>query len=398
MLRGILVALWSEFGKAPGSEYQANNKSFMNIFKPFRGGSCLFTRGAAATLIFVSIVGLTLSCKEKSKAGPAPGVRRSGQVSVEVMVIKPDTLLNIIYSTGTLLPNEKVELRNEVSGRIIGIYFDEGTEVKQGTLLLKMNDQDLQAQLNKNSVQEKLARDEEFRKRQLLDIKAISQEEYDVVANTLKSVQAEKQILDAQISKTQIFAPLSGKIGLRNVSPGSYIPSNTLIATLQQVDPIKIEFAVPEKYTQLVRSGMTISFSMDYTQEPFSGKVYAVESGVDEGTRTIKVRAACSNSRRLLVPGTFARISVVLEEIPDAIKIPSEALVGDISGNKVFLVRGGKATSAPIFAGIRTNKEVQIIQGLHPGDSLIVTGLLQVNDGTPVTVKGRGPSKLISTK
>jgi membrane fusion protein (multidrug efflux system) len=243
-----------------------------------------------------------------------------------------------------------------------------------------------------------MARDEEYRKKQLLEIKAISQEEYDIAANTLQSVIAERQLLDAQLAKTQIFAPLSGKIGLRNVSPGSYIPSNTLIATLQQVDPMKIEFSVPEKYTQLMRNGMEISFSMDYTPQPFTGKVYAVESGVDEGTRTIKVRATCTNPKRLLVPGTFARITVVLEEIPDAIKIPSEAMVGDIAGNKVFLVKGGKAVSVPIFAGIRTEKDVQIIQGLQPGDSLILTGLLQVNDGTPVALKGRGPSKQISTK
>lgn len=352
----------------------------------------------SSTILIVTLIIAAISCKEKSKAGPAAGGRKSGAVSVEVMVIKPDTLLNIIYSTGTLLPNEKVELRNEVSGRIIGIYFTEGTEVEQGTLLLKINDQDLQAQLNKNSVQEKLASDEEIRKHQLLDIKAISQEEYDVVANTLKSVQADKKILEAQLAKTQIFAPLSGKIGLRNVSPGSYIPANTLIATLQQVDPIKIEFAVPEKYTQLIRNGMQISFGMDYTPAPFAGKVYAVESGVDEATRTVKVRAMCSNSQRLLFPGTFARISVVLEKIPDAIKIPSESVVGDIAGNKVFLVRNGKAISVSIFAGIRTEKDVQIIDGLQPGDSLILTGLLQVNDGIPVAVKGRGPTKQNTSK
>ena len=349
-------------------------------------------------MLSICMIGLTFSCKEKPKAGPAAGGKRSGSVTVEVLVIKPDTLLNIIYSTGTLLPNEKVELRNEVSGRITGIYFTEGTEVKQGTLLMKINDQDLQAQLNKNSVQEKLASDEEARKLQLLAIKAISQEEYDVVANTLKSVQADKKILEAQIAKTQIFAPLTGKIGLRNVSPGSFIPSNTLIATLQQVDPIKIEFAVPEKYTSLIRNGMEISFGMDYTQESFSGKVYAIEPGIDESTRTVKVRATCSNARRLLVPGTFARISVVLENIPNAIKIPSEAVVGDIAGNKVFIVSGGKAKSVPIFSGIHTEKDIQILQGLQPGDSLIVSGLLQINDGTAVSVRGLRPSRQITTK
>ncbi len=355
-------------------------------------------RSLPAVLTCLFIAGLLISCAEKPKAGPAGGARKSGPVNVEVIVIKPDTLQNIIYSTGTLLPNEKVELRNEVSGRVIGIYFEEGSEVKQGTLLLKINDQDLQAQLSKNSVQEKMARDDEFRKKQLIEIKAISQEEYDIVYNNLQSVQAERKLLDAQLAKTQIFAPLTGKIGLRNVSPGSFIPSNTLIATLQQVDPIKIEFSVPEKYTRLIKPGMEINFGMDYTSEKFTGKIYAVESGVDEATRTVRVRAACSNAGRKLFPGTFARISVVLENLTDAIKVPSESLVGDISGNKVFVVRNGKAQSVSIFAGIRTEKDTQITEGLQPGDSLITSGLLQINDGTPVSVKGSQESKQPSIK
>jgi membrane fusion protein (multidrug efflux system) len=355
----------------------------------------IINRTLAVCLILTA---LTVSCKEKPKAGPAGGARRAGAVNVEVLVIKPDTMVNAFYSTGSLLPNEKVEIRNEVSGRITGIYFEEGAEVKQGTLLLQINDRDLQAQLNKNSVQEKQARDEEYRKRQLLEIKAISQEEYDVVSNALKSVQAERQILDAQLAKTQIFAPLSGKIGLRNVSPGTYIPSNTVIATLQQVDPIKVEFSVPEKYTHLIKPGMEIGFGMDYTEERFTGRVYAVESGVDEATRTIRVRATCPNGKRLLVPGTFARINAVLESIPDAIKVPSEAIVGDITGNKVFVVRKGMARSVPVFAGIRTERDVQITSGLQPGDSLIITGLLQVNDGIPVLVKGLRQAAPASSK
>ncbi len=370
----------------------------MTIYQPIRTKRHAIVKRAPILIISLVIFATIISCKEKPKVVAGPAGKRSGTVNIEVLVIKPDTMVNIIYSTGTLLPNEKVEIRNEVSGRVTGIFFSEGSDVKQGTLLLKINDQDLQAQLFKNSVQEKMAQAEEYRKKQLLDIKAVSQEEYDVVANQLQSIQAERKILDAQIAKTQIFAPLTGKIGLRNVSPGSYIPSNTLIATLQQVDPIKVEFSVPEKYTQFVKNGMPISISMDYTPEPFSGKVYAVESGVDESTRTIKVRATCSNPKRLLVPGTFARISAVLEQIPDAIKVPSEALVGDITGNKVFIVKGGKASSVPIFAGIRTEKDVQITKGLQAGDSVVVSGLLQISDGTPVSVRGKGQSKQMTTK
>jgi membrane fusion protein (multidrug efflux system) len=333
---------------------------------------------------------LLAGCEKKKESAPS-GPRKAGAIPVEAIVVKTDSLQNIIYSTGSLLPNEKVELRNEVPGRITGIFFNEGSEVQKGAVLLKINDRDLQAQLNKNTVQEQMARDDEFRKKKLLEIKAISQEEYDIAANQLKSVQAEKQLLEAQIAKTEVCAPFSGKIGLRSVSPGSFIPSNTVIATLQQVDPIKIEFSVPEKYTPLVKEGMTVHFGIDYSNKDFSGRVYAVESGIDAATRTVKVRALCSNPGRLLVPGTFARISLVLENLPDAIKIPSEAIVGDISGSRVFVIRNGKAAAVPVETGIRTEKDIQITSGLQPGDSLIITGLLQVNDGMPVMVKGRSP-------
>jgi membrane fusion protein (multidrug efflux system) len=344
---------------------------------------------ASYTFIAAGLI-LIAGC-EKKKEPVASGPRKAGAIPVEALVIKTDSLQNIIYSTGSLLPNEKVELRNEVPGRITGIYFNEGSEVQKGAVLLKINDRDLQAQLNKNMVQEQMAKDDEFRKKKLLEIKAISQEEYDVAANQLKSVIAERQLLEAQIAKTEVCAPFSGKIGLRSVSPGSFIPSNTIIATLQQVDPIKIEFSVPEKYNPLVRAGMELHFSIDYSNKDFTGKVYAIESGIDATTRTIKVRALCSNPGRLLVPGTFARISLVLEDLADAIKIPSEALVGDINGSKVFLIRGGKAVSVPVETGIRTERDIQITSGLQPGDSLILTGLLQVNDGMPVMVKGRSP-------
>ena len=325
-----------------------------------------------------------ISCKDQKEETPPPGGKHSGPIKVDVMVVSPDSLRNIIYTTGTLLPNEKIELRNEVAGRITGIFFDEGTEVSKGTLLLKINDQDLQAQLTKNAVQEQMALDDEFRKRKLLDIKAISQEEYDVSANLLRSVQSEKKLLEAQIAKTEIIAPLSGRIGLRNVSPGSFIPSNSLIATLQQVDPIKIEFSVPEKYIRLIEVNMEIRFSMDYTQENFTGRVYAVEPGVDPATRTIRVRAICSNSSRKLAPGAFARISLILEELPDAVRIPSEAIIGDLDGSKVFVLKNGKATEKRVETGLRTESEVQITNGLQPGDTLILTGLLQIIDGTPV--------------
>lgn len=345
-----------------------------------------FSRLKISHILIFCLLSAT-ACNQKKDA-PVSGPRRTGAVSVEAIVIKADSLSNIINTTGTLLPNEKVELRNEVTGRVTDIFFSEGAEVKQGMVLLKIDDRDLQAQLNKISVQEKMARDDEFRKGKLLEIKAISQEEYDIALNQLKSVEAERKILEAQIAKTVIIAPLTGKIGLRNVSPGSYIPSNSLIATLQSVDPIKIEFSVPEKYNTLIHKGMSLSFTVDYSPDTFTGRVYASESGIDTGTRTIMVRATCPNPGGALVPGAFARINLVLQEIPDAILAPSESIVGDINGSNVFLIVQGKAKSVTIQTGIRTEKDVQITKGLQPGDSLIVSGLLQISDGTPVVAKG----------
>lgn len=308
-------------------------------------------------------------------------------MTVDIKIIEPRLLINEFYTTGSILANERVELRSEVSGRVTGIYFEEGSQVSNGDLLLKINDSELQAQLLKVEAQEKLAEQEEYRSRKLLEMKAVSQEEYDVALHELTAIQAEKQLLKAQIAKTEIHAPLSGKIGLRYVSPGSYIPSNTLVSTLQQVDPIKIEFSVPEKYSLTVKKGMHLTFTVENIDRSSDGMVYAVESGIDPQTRTIKVRARSPNPGSLLMPGTYARISIIIERIPDALTIPSEALLTELEGTKVFVYRNGKALSVPVETGLRTSTDVQITSGLSAGDSLITTGLLQISNGTPVVIK-----------
>ena len=340
-------------------------------------------------VIFVLFPALIMfySCNRGNKSRQADAGRRFGAVSVNVKVILPQPLKNEFFTTGSILANEKVELRTEVSGRITGINFEEGSQVRKGDLLLKINDSELQAQLTRAEAQVKLAEQEEFRNRQLLEIKAVSQEAYDISLNQLKSINAERSLLEAQIEKTEIKAPLSGKIGLRYVSPGSYIPSNSLIATIQQVDPIKIEFSVPEKYSLKVKKGMHLTFTVENVDKTFDGVVYAVESGIDPETRTIKVRATSPNPGLILLPGTYARISIILENIPDALTIPSEALITELEGTKVYLCRNKKAVSIPVVTGLRTSTDVQIVTGLTAGDSLITTGLLQISNGSPVIVQ-----------
>ena len=338
-----------------------------------------------AGFIFFSLI--VLGCNKKKNNLSTDTAQRGGKVPVEVLVIEPQNLINKIFSTGSIMANEKVELRNEIPGRITGIHFEEGRQVNKGKLLLKINDSDLRAQLSKIEANMKLTELEEFRKRKLLDVKAISLEEYDVSNNHLKTVRADMELILAQIAKTEIYAPFSGRIGLRHVSPGSYITANSLIATLQQTDPVKIDFAVPEKYSNVIKNGMEINFTVENSSKNFVGKIYAFETSVNLQTRTISARAISPNPSGDLIPGTFARVNIVLEQFPDALLIPSEALSTELTGSFLYLCKNGKASSIQVTPGIRTSRHIQITEGLNAGDSLIITGLLQIQHGTPLDPK-----------
>jgi membrane fusion protein (multidrug efflux system) len=337
-------------------------------------------------LLFVLMLAVVSSCKKKEEAKSVQG-RRGGPVSVEVIVVQPKLLQNVVQTTGTIIGNETVDLRPEVSGRVVGIFFEEGSFVEKGKKLLKLNDAELQAQLIRLDAQEKLLSDEEYRKRKLLDIKAVSQEEYDASMNQLKITRAEKLLLLAQVAKTEIYAPFSGKIGLRLISPGSFVVSNTVVASLQQTDPVKVEFDIPEKYSSLVKDGMDISFTLENLDSVFHGKVYARETSINPETRTLKVRATASNRQQLLMPGRFARVRLVLETFPEALTVPSESLVTDQAVSSVYLCINGKAKYTKVLTGIRTDTEVQIREGIHSGDSLIVSGLMQLAKDSPVIPK-----------
>jgi membrane fusion protein, multidrug efflux system len=325
-------------------------------------------------------------CKKKQSENKEAG-RKSGPVAVEIKVAQPELMLYTVSGTGTILANERAEIRPEISGRIIQILFEEGATVQKNKLLIKMNDSDLQAQLKRNEAQGILLNSDEYQKSKLLELKAISQDEYDAAKSLQLVNEADKQLLQAQIAKTEIYAPFTGKIGLRTVSVGNYIASNTLIATIQQLDPVKIEFDVPEKYSSFIKPGLEVSFGTDGSDSIFMARVYALESSITAETRTLKVRALCSNPSNLLNPGSFARVNMILERFPDAIKVPSEAVLTVLAGNSVYLCKNGKAQLTPVTTGIRTDSEIQITQGVVAGDSLITTGLLQLSNGAPVLIK-----------
>ncbi len=322
-----------------------------------------------------------------SKPGQTEGGTRGlprTALPVNLQVAKPENFTETLAVTGSVEANESVILKSEVSGKITGIHFNEGMRVSKGTLLIKVYDDDLQAQLTKAQANLKLTEDVEARQRQLLDKEAISRQEYDVAYANLQAAQADVALLQSQISKTEITAPFDGTIGFRKVSPGEYITPGTDIASLVNDNPAKIQFSVPEKYSRMLGRNTVIKYKMEGLPNVRTATVYAVEPVIDQATRTLQLKALSPNPGGDLIPGAFAKIDVQMETQKHVVLIPAEAIISESAGQKVYLYRGGKPESVMVETGTRTNNRVEIIKGINPGDSVITTGMMQITPRTTV--------------
>ncbi|MDZ4715550.1 MAG: efflux RND transporter periplasmic adaptor subunit [Cytophagales bacterium] len=301
------------------------------------------------------------------------------------VIVRPTAFDNTLVLTGSVIANESLELKSEGSGKITTINFKEGGRVSKGELLVKINDEEIRALIEKQRYTQKLNRDNEYRQRQLLKKEAISQEEYDNALNRLNTTISDIKLLEAQLQKTRIFAPFEGIIGLRYVSRGAYISPSTVIATLYNNSPAKIEFAVPSRYSAMISAGKKIRFTIENdTSRVFVGEVYALEPRIDESTRTLKLRALADNSDGFLLPGQFVKVDLILATNKAAILVPTQAIIPEQGGQKLFVASGGKAREVKVETGTRTNMNVEITSGLQPGDTVITTGILQLRAGLPI--------------
>lgn len=345
-------------------------------------------------LIGVGLIGLLLALAYpkikplmSNDASGNPQQAGPSALKVNAVTVQSDVVQDKIFTTGTILANEEVELRSEASGKITKISLDEGSRVKKGQLLLKINDSELQAQLTRAKYRLNLATEREDRQRKLLDKGGISQEDYDATLNEVNVLKSEVALIEAQIEKTEVRAPFNGRAGLKYVSEGSYISPSTRIASLQDVNPVKIDFSVPERYVNTVEVGDKVSFTVQGTDETFEGEIYAIEPRIDSQTRTLQIRARSENPKELLVPGAFANLELILDTVNDALMLPTMALVPELQGQKVYLYKDGTVAEQSVQTGIRTDQKVQITNGLQPGDTVLTTGLLQVRTGMPVELK-----------
>ncbi|BET66251.1 efflux RND transporter periplasmic adaptor subunit [Opitutales bacterium ASA1] len=321
---------------------------------------------------------------EARPAGPQGGPRGPQAVRVIVHRVEPRNLAEKITASGTILANESIELRSEISGKIVAIGFEEGGRVSKGDLLVKINDSELQAQLRQTLHRIDLARTRVERQEQLLAQGSVAQDAFDSAANEVRVLEAGADLIRAQLEKTEIRAPFSGQIGLRMVSVGGYITPTTPIATLKDIDRLKIDFSVSERHVERLHSGSPITFTVSGSAERFSGEVFAIEPGVDVQTRSVLLRAYATNTGGRLLPGAFASVEVTLDEIPDAILVPTNAIIPGLDQRSLFVVEDGRARLRTVETGVRLDREIQIVSGLAPGEVVVTTGLLQLRNGTPV--------------
>ena len=286
-------------------------------------------------------------------------------LNINAIIVKPQVLTDEIPIIGSLIPDEEVNLSFETSGKIVEINFEEGTTVKKGQLLAKVNDRPLQAQL------------------QRLVSDAVSQEAYEQVKTELATLNADIESVEAQIAQTELRAPFDGIIGLRQVSVGTYASPTTIVAKLTKI--LKLEFAVSERYARDIKVGTNLSFTLEGSLDTYHAQVYARESSLDINTHTLTVRALYPNPSGIM-PGRYASITLKKQEYKDALAIPSQAIVPEMGKDKVFVYRSGKAEPTEIITGIRTDAQVQVVKGLATGDTVIISGTQQLRTGMDVTI------------
>ncbi|WP_299758645.1 efflux RND transporter periplasmic adaptor subunit [uncultured Pontibacter sp.] len=344
-------------------------------------------------LVTVTAVGYFIykqTTAEPDKAaamGGGGGGPMAQKVAVDVYVVSPAAFQNKIATTGSVLPNEDVELRSEIAGRVTSINFKEGSRVSKGQLLVTVNDAEMRAQLQKLESNQKLYRDMEERQRTLLEKEYISAQEYDQVSNQLATATADIQALKATLAKAYVRAPFDGVIGLRQISEGSYVSATTPIARIVDISPVKIDFAIPGRYSQQVKAGDKITFTVEGRPEVYNAFIYAVQPGIDPATRTLQVRALFENENQEVRPGAFVSVSLSLKDSDDAILIPTEAIIPEATGHKIFLVKNGKAVPQMVKIGQRSETLIQIMEGVAPGDTIIRSGILQVRDGSNLNIR-----------
>lgn len=323
-------------------------------------------------------------CNSKKQAPQQPPPNPPPEV--DVIIAAGENISSTIEVNGTVVANEAAELRPEINGRLTYLNVPEGKLVQQGTVLARINSADLQAQISKTKVQLELAKQTEERLRKLLDIHGVNQADYDAALNSVNGLKADMSYTEALIDKTVIRAPFTGTIGLRQVSPGAYVTPSNIIATIQQVSKLKIDFTLPEAYASYVKRGTYVDVLIDEVSEKKERVlIIASEPQVDVNTRNLKVRAVLQSTSA--TPGAFVKVYISAGQYRNSVMVPTNAIIHDAMSKKIVTVKDGKAVFVNIETGVRKEGTIEVIKGLNPGDSIVVSGVLFARPNGPLKVR-----------
>jgi len=335
-----------------------------------------------AVLILVKFLFFPAAKEKQDKVGVKP----TTSISASYFLARFEEVGGQLYSSGKIAAFNEVELMPEISGRIIQIFFHDGENVKKGQLLVKLNDADLQAQLQKNKAQLSLAELKLTRLKKLLEIKGVSQEEYDLQENEVHTLQADQKFINSQLAKTNIVSPFNGVIGLRNISEGATVNPGTSIALLVQLKPLYIEFSLPQRYYPLIKKGDKVEFETeDFSRNQKElAEIYALEPKVEPLTKSVKIRAIYKG-KEMLYPGSFVKVYTSLSKRTTLI-VPNQCVIPILKAQKVFIAKNGMAEERMIITGNRTDEYIEVLEGLMEGDTVLTTSLLAVKPGAKLTL------------
>jgi membrane fusion protein (multidrug efflux system) len=332
-------------------------------------------KSSALKSLYIVTFGFLVFTSCKSKQEPPKPNNGPQSVTVDVLIASSQPVNNSIEASGTVVANEYLELHSEVSGRLVYLNVPEGGKIQQGTIIARINDADLQAQMNKTKVALDMAIKTEERLRKLLSISGVNQQDYDIALNAVNGYKADLAYTQSLIDKTVIKAPFSGELGLRQVSPGAYLTPTTIIATIQQLEKIKIDFTIPEEYSSMIQKGKTVDVQVDTRDQKMKkATITATEPQVNQNTRNLKVRAILEDNK--VNPGAYVKVFLSANRDLKAILVPTNSIIPDDRNKQVVVVKNGKAAFVNVETGGRQASTVEITKGLKEGDSVVVTGLL----------------------
>ena len=324
---------------------------------------------------------LTSRQDNRSDEPPEPAQIR---IPVQVEIAERREFEQKLQTTGTILANEQVDIVSEIDGKVDEILFQEGSYVRAGTVLVRLDRSTLKAQHDRALYRYELAQRRENRQKRLLEDELLSQEEYDFSLGEVNVLRAELELRTAELDKAEIRAPFGGMVGLRAVSPGTFVSNDTRLTTLQDIDPVKVEFLVPESYAGDLRVGAGVCFRVQALDRAIEGTIYAIEPAIDRESRSLTIRAQAPNSDHALYPGAFAQVELAVQRVPDALSVPTIAVISELGGKRVFVVEGDRAEPRVVETGIRTDTRVEIRSGLEPGDRVIVSNVSRITSGAEV--------------